>query len=114
MHHRLDIDDGRPVDGVQFGDKEILARDASDVTDRAADAIRAVLGALREDADLGPLFIISGVTCASNDLCRLNLRQEEEYFGVGEVGQSCESIWRELVGEGDAGFLFAPKVVCDF
>src|SRR5690242_1293858 len=113
-HHRLDIDDRRPVDGVQFGDKEVLALDARDVTDRAADAIRAVLGALREDADFGPLFIISGVTCIRNDLCRINLRQEEEHFCVREVGQSCESIRRELVGEGDAGFFFAPEIVLDF
>ena len=100
--HGLDIDDRSSVDGIELRNEEFIAFDAEDATDCATEAIRTILGALRENADFWPVFVVSGMTCAVDDFRRIDLREKEDYFAVREIRETCERLGREFLGEGDA------------
>src|SRR5690348_4203334 len=59
VYHRLDVEDRRSIDGVEFGDDKLRAFAAQDAADGAADAIGTLLGALGENADGRPCRVVA-------------------------------------------------------
>ena len=85
MHDRFDIEDWRSIDGIKtFDIKPIFASlDYSD--DRKAEAVGAILPALREDADLRPARIISRMARAADDLRIFDEVKIKDHLGVREL-----------------------------
>jgi hypothetical protein len=61
-HDGLDVKHGRSIERIKFRDEKPGAFDPNHATDGAPDAIRAVLAALRKDADRRPVLIVSWMT----------------------------------------------------
>ena len=83
---RLDVEDGRAVDGVEFADENVEAVDAFDFAGGDADPIRAVLGTLGEDADERVVGAIARVARCGEDFFGGDAVEEEDDFEMGEVG----------------------------
>lgn len=109
-HDGLDVDYGCSVDGVEFGDEEPGAFHPDDTADRAPDAIGPVLATLRKNANAGPVFVVSWVTCA-DDAIRFDFMENVQDFSVREVRDSMKCFSGEPPGEAYRGFLSTPEVV---
>ena len=66
LQYGLDVENGRAVDGIEAFDLNGVAVDADQLAGGDADAVRAVLAALGEDADLGPDRVLAGVFAAED------------------------------------------------
>ena len=110
-HNRFDIDHGRSIDSVEFGNIEAGFFHAEYAADGASDAIGPVFAPLRENTDGQPVGIIPGMAGASDDFRRFDLVKEEQDLDMGKFSDACEGLGGELAGKRDAGFLSTPEVV---
>ena len=110
-HDRLDVEHGRAIDRIELRHEQAPAFAADDAADRASDAIRAIPAPLRKDPDRRPVCVGSGVSGAGDDFCGIDLVKHVEYFDVGEVGDSGQSIRRDMLLESDGRLLVTPIIV---
>jgi len=109
---RLDVEDWGAVDGVEFADENVEAVDAFDFAGGDADAIRAILGTLGEDADERVVGAIARVARCGEDFFGGDAVEEEDDFEMGEVGEAAGAFGRELSGvEDDFADEVGPTVV---
>jgi hypothetical protein len=110
-YHWLYLEYRPPVNRVEFGDKELSAFDSDQPANGAADAIRPVLGALREDADGRPLLVVSRVTRSSDDFRWLDLVEMIQNLDVREIGNAPQHFRGKPLSETDVCFFSTPEVV---
>jgi ubiquinone/menaquinone biosynthesis C-methylase UbiE len=111
LHDRLDVDHGCALDRVELGDAQATVGAADDAHDRRADAVRAVLATLREDADLRPRGVVARVAAARDDLLGRHAIEDVEDLGVREVLDAVEARRIHAGGELDHRRAAAPVVV---
>lgn len=110
-HDGLEVEDRRAIQRIQLGDDKGAAFALQDANDGGADAIRAVLPALGEDAHLGPLRVVPWMPRARDDLRRVHLIKDEDHFRMGECLQPLQRRFIEALRQLDAGHAPAPEVV---
>ena len=65
LHHRLDVQHRCAVNRVHFPHRQSPTFNPYDFADCAADSVGTIFGSLREDANLGPSFVVPGMSLAS-------------------------------------------------
>jgi hypothetical protein len=110
-HDRFEIEHGRAIDCIQFGDEQSRAFHPADAADGTADSVGPVLASLREDAYQGPLAIVSRVPRAANDFRRVHPMKYEQYLDMREIHQALQGICGKRRSQGNAGFFSAPIIV---
>jgi hypothetical protein len=112
-HHRLDVQDRRPVDRVEPHDREHAPFPAGDLDDAAPQAVRTVLAPLGEDADAGPRLVAARMSRAPLDGGLRDAVEVKEYLGVREGLDAVETLRSEGLVELDAGSDSSPVVVAE-
>src|SRR5262249_12902172 len=110
-HDRLDVDDGRALDGVETGDREHPPLAAPDLDDRHAEPVRAILPPLREDPDPRPARIPARVAGAALDGRGRDPVEGVDDLGVRERLESGERLRPEPRGELDVRLDAIPVVI---
>ena len=108
-HHRFDVEHGRSVDCVEFGDNELGAFNSDHLTNGAPDSIGSILASLCEDADGRPLLVVSWVMCPRCDFRPFYPMKQEQNLDVGKVTNALKCLSGKLLSKGNARFLPPQK-----
>ena len=111
LHDRLDVEHWRIVDGVQLGDVQDVVLASENAHDGTADAIGAVLAALRKDADLGPGRVVPRMAGAVDDLVWVDAIEAEDDLRVREFLDPRQRVGFDGIGQDDLRVEPAPLVV---
>ena len=110
-HVGLDVEHGRAVDGVEAAHAERRALDAEQLAERHAEAVRACLRPLREDADLGPVGVVARAARAARDRLGSDEVEEVDDLDVAELAEAAQRVRAEARRELDRGLHAGPVVV---
>src|SRR5579864_7821017 len=87
-HIGLDVQDRRPVDGVQAAHVDRRLGDAQQLATRQADPVGPELGSLREDPDFGPVGVAAWASGARAGRVGFDLVEEVDDLDVAELTES--------------------------
>jgi Integrase core domain len=76
----LDIEDGCAVDGVEFLDMQVEVIDLDQTAARDTQPVQPAHVAMAEDADFGPVRVVSWSACAEVEVGRVGEMEAEDDF----------------------------------
>src|SRR5438270_208845 len=111
-HERLDVEDGRAVDGVEAPYPQLEAVDVDELAPADANAVGAGLGPLGEDADRRPLGVPPRPPRPASHTLGVDEMEEVHDLEMGELVETQGGVGlAEPVVEDDRGFHVPPGVV---